>query len=121
MSCGLRGLLVKGTLTPLLSAQAVNVSFGLGTATDSSSNQQIDTFGTGTSFTTPKPGGAFADLGTTVMFTKRLGVCADVSWLASKAAYAGLLCRPLFYNFDGVWQPVSTKHFEPEIHAGLGG
>ena len=102
-------------------AQGVNVYFGVGTAIDSSSNQQIDTFGTGSPFTTPKLGGAFPDIGASVMFTKHFGVGADVSWRASHGAYAGLLYRPVFYNFDGIWQPVSTKRFVPEIRAGLGG
>ena len=102
-------------------AQSVNAYFGVGTAIDSSSNQKIDTFATGSPFTTPKLGGAFPDIGASVMFTKHFGVGADVSWRASKAAYAGLLERPLFYNFDGVWQPVETRHFVPEIHAGIGG
>lgn len=102
-------------------AQSANVYFGVGTATDSSSNTQIDTFGTGNPFTTPKLNGAFLDLGTTVLFTKHVGVGADVNWRASHGNYAGLLYKPVFYNFDGVWEPVSTKRFEPEIHAGLGG
>jgi hypothetical protein len=102
-------------------AQSFNVYAGVGTAIDSSSNQQIDTFGTGSPFTTPRLGGTFPDLGASVMFTKHFGVGADFSWRATRDSYAGLLVRPLFYNFDGVWTPVSTKRFEPEIRAGLGG
>jgi len=102
-------------------AQSANIFFGAGTAIDSSSNQQIDTFGTGSPFTTPRMTGTFLDLGSSVLFTKHFGVGADVSWRAAHGAYAGLLYRPMFYNFDGVWEPISTKRFEPEIHAGLGG
>jgi len=102
-------------------AQSANVYFGVGTATDSSSGAQIDTFGTGNPFTTPKLGGTFGDIGASVLFTKHFGVGADASWRMSHGAYAGLQYRPVFYNFDGVWQPMSTKRFEPEIHAGLGG
>ena len=101
-------------------AQNVNFYAGVGTALDSSSNQQINTFGTAT-YTTPKLGGAFPDIGVTGMVTKHFGMGADINWRASSAAYAGLLERPLFYNFDGVWQPMATKHFEPELHVGLGG
>lgn len=107
--------------TQLSMAQSANVYFGYGTATDSSSNQQIDTFGTGQPYTTPKLGGSFLDVGSSVLFTPHYGVGADVSWRASQAAYAGLQYRPVFYNFDGIWEPGHTKHFEPEIHAGLGG
>lgn len=102
-------------------AQSANVYAGVGTATDGSSGQQIDTFGTGTFFTTPKLDGAFPKIGATVMFTPHFGVGADVSWRAARQDYAGLLVRPTFYNFDGVWTPVSTKRFEPEIHGGIGG
>jgi hypothetical protein len=102
-------------------AQSANIYFGVGTAIDSSANTQIDTFGTGNPFTTPSMGGAFPDIGASVLFTKHVGIGADVSWRASKGAYAGLLYRPTFYDFDGIWEPVSSKHFEPEIHAGIGG
>jgi hypothetical protein len=102
-------------------AQSANVYFGYGTAMDSSSNQQIDTFGTGVPYTTPKLGGSFLDVGSTVLFTDHFGVGADVSWRATHAAYAGLRMMPVFYDLDGVWQPGHTKRFEPEIHAGLGG
>ncbi len=112
------GLLFAASLSM---AQSANVYVGVGTATDGSSNQQIDTFGTGSSFTTPKLTGTFMKVGASVLFTPHFGVGADVSWRAARADYAGLLVRPLFYNFDGIWQPISTKHFEPEIHAGLGG
>lgn len=115
ISCGLF------VASQLSFAQSVNAYFGVGTATDSSSNAQIDTFGTGNPFTTPSLGGAMLDAGASVMFTKHYGVGADVNWRASRGNYAGLLYRPVFYNFDGVWEPVSTKRFEPEIHAGLGG
>jgi hypothetical protein len=102
-------------------AQSVNIYGGVGTAMDTSAGTPIDTFNTGTPYTTPKLGGLFPDVGATVLFTKHFGVGADVSWRATHANYAGLLEMPLFYNFDGVWEPVATKRFEPEIHAGLGG
>ena len=101
-------------------AQSGNVYFGQGTAIDSSAGTQVDTFGTGNPFTTPRMGGSFSDIGTSVLFTKHFGVGADLSWRDTRGSYAGLLYRPIFYNFDGVWEPVSTKHFEPEVHAGLG-
>jgi hypothetical protein len=115
LSCGL----FVGTQISF--AQSANVYYGVGTAVDASAGTQIDTFGTGNPYTTPRLGGSFSDVGTSVLFTKHFGVGADVSWKNSRGAYAGLLYRPLFYNFDGVWEPVSTKRLEPEIHVGLGG
>ena len=106
-----------------LTAQAgsANVYYSVGTATDSSSNQQIDTFGTGFPYTTPKLGGLTSDVGASFMFMKHLGVGADLGWRDTKAAYAGLQYRPLFYNFDAIYQPVRTKRIAPELRAGLGG
>jgi hypothetical protein len=98
-----------------------NVYFGLGTATDSSSKAQIDTFSTGNPYTTPKMAGLFGDLGASYMFTQHLGVGADFDWRTTRAAYTGLNYRPYFYNFDAIYEPGKTKHFEPEIRAGLGG
>ena len=102
-------------------AQSANVYFGQGTAIDDSAKTLIDTFGTGKPFTTPRMGGSFSDAGTSILFTEHFGVGADISWRNTRGSYAGLLYRPTFYNFDGVWEPVSTRHFEPEIHAGIGG
>ena len=101
-------------------AQSASVYYGTGTAVDGSAHTLIDTFGTGNPYTTPRLGGSFSDIGSSILFTKHFGIGADVSWKNSRGAYAGLLYRPLFYNFDGVWEPVSTKRFEPEFRAGLG-
>jgi hypothetical protein len=100
---------------------SANFYFGLGTATDSSSNQQIDTFSTGNPYTTPKMGGLFGDLGGSYMFTKSVGVGADFDWRTTRAAYTGLNYRPYFYNFDAIYEPGKTKHFVPELRGGLGG
>jgi hypothetical protein len=110
---------------PLAHAQVPqgNIYFGVGTATDSSSNQQIDTFGTGSPYTTPKLGGLFLDAGGGLMVTPHWGVGADLSWRTTQAAYAGLQYRPLFYDLNGIWQPIgqSAKRIVPEIQGGIGG
>lgn len=108
---------------PLASAQSgpINVYFGLGTATDSSSNRSIDTFGTGSAFTSPKLGGLFGDVGANIMLTPRFGFGGDLSWRTTSAAYAGLNYRPFFYNFDGIYTPAKSRHVEPELRLGLGG
>lgn len=114
-------IVAAAAFLPCARAQSANLYFGLGTATDSSSHQQIDTFSTGTPFTTPAMGGSFLDLGASVLFTKTLGVGADLSWRATHAAYTGIQYMPVFYDFDGVYAPLSGKHFDTELHAGLGG
>jgi hypothetical protein len=106
---------------PLVHAQSISAYYSVGTATDSSSNTQIDTFGTGIPFTTPKLAGLTSDIGGLFMFSKHLGASADLSWRDSSAAYAGLNYRPFFYNFDAVYEPIKTKRVVPELRAGLGG
>ena len=105
----------------LAHAQSISAYYSVGTATDSSSNTQIDTFGTGIPFTTPKMGGLTSDIGGLFMFSKHVGASADLSWRDTSAAYAGLNYRPFFYNFDAVYEPIKTKRFVPELRAGLGG
>ena len=109
--------------TQMAHAQAgqVNAYFGLGTAMNSSSNQQIDTFGTGSPYTTPKMGGLFGDIGASLMLTPHWGVGGDLSWKTSQGAYTGLNYRPFFYNFDGIYEPMKSKRFVPELRGGLGG
>jgi hypothetical protein len=106
---------------PFAHAQNFSVYYSAGTMIDSSSNQRIDTFGTGIPFTTPKLTGLTSDIGASLMFSKHFGASADLSWRDSSAAYAGLNYRPFFYNFDAVYQPVKSKRFVPELRAGLGG
>jgi hypothetical protein len=99
----------------------LNVYFGLGPATDSSSNRKIDTFNTGNPYTTPKMAGLFSDIGASYMFSKHYGLGGDFDFRNSQAAYAGLNYRPSFYNFDAIVEPGKTKHFVPELRGGLGG
>jgi hypothetical protein len=95
--------------------------FGVGSANASSNNQQIDTFGTGALYSTPKLTGTFLDFGAGIMFTDHFGAGGELSWRASQGDYAGLNYRPLFYDFDGIWQPIKSKRIQPEIRAGIGG
>lgn len=101
-------------------AQSANIFFGGGAAFDSSSNQQINTFGTG-NYTTPSMSAAYLDLGSSIFLGEHFGFGADISWQAARSSYTGLDVRPSFYNLDGIWEPSHTKKFEPEIHFGLGG
>jgi hypothetical protein len=98
-----------------------NVYFGLGTAVDSSNGQAIDPLGTGTLLNTPKMTGLFADVGGGLMLTSHFGAGAGLSWRAGQGNYSGVNYRPLFYDFNGIWQPIRTKRFVPELQAGIGG
>lgn len=114
------GLLIA---SPLVRAQSpqVNLYVGLGTATDGSNGQTINTFGTGDYLATPKLTGLFATVGGGFMLTPHFGAGAEINWRAGSGDYAGLNYRPIFYDFNGIWQPLKTKRFVPEIQAGLGG
>jgi len=116
--CVSLGLLLTAGLSM---AQSANVYVGVATATDGSNGQAYDVLNTGTLLPTPKLEGVFPKVGASLMWSEHLGVGADVTWRGSRADYSGLLYRPTFYNFDAIWAPVSTKRFEPELHAGVGG
>ena len=101
----------------------LDVYFGAGTASDSSSHQAIDTYGTGNPFTTPSLAGAFGRVGADYMFKPWLGVGAETDFRFSQGAYAGLSYRPLFYDFNVIWTPTAHKfkRVVPELQAGIGG
>jgi hypothetical protein len=108
----------------LASAQkGPDVFFGVGTATDSSSNTQIDTFSTGSPYTTPKLGGSFGKIGGDFMITKHFGVLAETDFHFGQVAYAGLQTRPVFYDFNAIYMPTADrfKRIVPVLEGGLGG
>lgn len=100
-----------------------DVFFGVGTATNSSSGQSIDTFGTGVPYTTPRLGGTFGKAGADFMLTPYLGIGGEADFRFSQGAYAGLTYRPTFYDFNAIWMPTahSFKRIVPELQVGLGG
>lgn len=108
--------------TALAHAQKIDVYAGVGTATNSSSNQTVDTFGDGTLFTTPGMGGAVGKVGADFMFTPMFGVGGETDFRFSQAGYAGLNYRPVFYDFNGIFMPFGHKfkRVVPEFQAGLG-
>lgn len=111
---------VAGTISA--HAQSADVFFGVGTATDSSSNQQIDTFGDGNLYSTPKMTGAFGTFGADFMFRPHFGVGGESTFRFSQGSYAGLNYRPNFYDFNAIFLPLANSNrIVPEFQAGLGG
>jgi hypothetical protein len=103
-------------------AQGGSVYFGVGTATDSSSNQSVDTFGTGNPFTTPKLTGSFGTVGAEAMFRSYLGFGGEATFRFRQGPYAGLNYRPTFYDFNAIFIPLpKATRVVPEFQAGLGG
>jgi outer membrane protein with beta-barrel domain len=106
----------------LAHAQGGSVYFGVGTAMDSSSNQSVDTFGTGNPFTTPKLTGSFGTIGAEAMFRSYLGFGGEASFRFRQGRYAGLNYRPTFYDFNAIFMPFpKSTRVVPEFQAGLGG
>ncbi len=114
------GLLTTSSLVKAQVPQA-NVYFGLGTATADSSGQIIDPLGIGNFQPTPKLTGLFATIGGSLMLTDHFGAGAQYSWRTASGNYAGVDYRPMFYDFNMIWQPVKTSRLVPEFQAGLGG
>jgi hypothetical protein len=105
----------------LARAQSVDAYVGLGTAMDSSNQQATNTFGDGTIYYPPRMGGLFMIYGGDFMFTPHFGVGAESSFRTSQGSYAGLTYRPTFYDFNGIWHPLSaTRRIVPEFQGGLG-
>jgi len=103
-------------------AQTASVYFGAGAATDSSSNQSIDTFGTGNPYTTPKMTGSFGTVGADAMFRSYLGFGGEATFRFRQGPYAGLNYRPTFYDFNLIFHPLpKVLRVVPEFQAGLGG
>lgn len=99
----------------------VDVYFGVGTAQASSSGQLIDTFGTGNSLRSPSLGGAFGKAGADFMLTPHFGVGGEADFRFSQGNYSGLTYRPVFYDFNAIYTPItSLKRVVPEFQAGLG-
>jgi hypothetical protein len=107
--------------TAFLSAQSrFDAYFGMGSAHASSSGlQSLDA--SGNLVTTPSLGGVFGTIGGAVMLKPSYGVGAQVSWSFNKGDYLLYQYRPVFYDFNGIWTPISAKHVMPEFQAGFGG
>ena len=105
------------------SAQSFSAFFGVGTAQDKASGQSFDFFngGAGPFFGAPKMTGAFGNFGAEFMITPHFGVNGDYTFRFSQGNYAGLGYRPTFFDFNGVYQPISGgSRIVPEFLAGLG-
>lgn len=100
----------------------LDVFFGVGTMSADSSNQSLDIFGTGTSFTTPRLGGTFGKVGADYMITPHFGIGAETDFRFSQGSYTQLTYRPTFYDINGIWAPTFSrfKRIVPEFQGGLG-
>lgn len=98
--------------------------FGLGTAIDSASkNSGIVSLISPDA--PPSLGGVFGDFGAAIMLAPKFGVGGQVAWRFGQGDYSptnDLKYRPIFYDFNGIWEPAgSSGKVVPELQGGLGG
>lgn len=119
----------------LASAQmTADIGLGFGAAFDKSNGAGIDNpssanaFGscapnTGDSFcqTTSSMSGFFMGVGGDVMLNKHFGVGAEFNFQPAVKNYGPLEDRQMFYDFNGIYRPISNKRFALELQGGIGG
>jgi hypothetical protein len=120
---------------PFAGAQSsVDFMMGFGTAHDSSNGGGIDnassvnaygacTPNSGDTYCQSNPGlsGFFLGFGGDVMLWKHFGLGATAIVQPARSNYGPLLSRQAFYDFNGVYRPVSTKRVSLEVVGGIGG
>jgi hypothetical protein len=128
-------LLLLFSCTSFLRAQGIaDVSLGFGTAKDSSNGLGIENanspnaFGVCTPSATdvycqrdPELNGLFMGLQGDGMITKHLGIGGEWTFQPTRPGYGPLNYRQMFYDFDGVFAPISNKHYILQLQGGIGG
>jgi hypothetical protein len=103
-------------------AQSGDVYFGMGTDTDSSNGQIVQTYGPPTNYSTPEMTGLFGKFGAGYMFKPTLGFGGEYNFRFSQGSYAGLNYRPKFYDLNVIWMPLgNSRKVVPEFQGGIGG
>jgi hypothetical protein len=121
---------------PFASAQSsVDFMLGFGTAHDSANGGGIENANSINAYggCTPGPAsdgfcqanpalnGFFLGFGGDVMLWKHFGLGATASVQPARSNYGPLLYREAFYDFNGIYRPVSTKRVSLELEGGIGG
>ena len=119
------GLLL--TAAPALQAQsAVDVYGGLGTAHVKAASGGLDTqtLDSCLSGSTCQPlnslGGLFMGIGGDIMFTDRFGAGAQATFTPAKRDYGPLQYRQLFFDANGLYEPIRHKRAVLQLQAGIG-
>jgi hypothetical protein len=101
---------------------SLDVHIGASGAYAKSSGLSVNTYGDNTYYNTPDLKGPFMNLGAGIMLTRRFGVGGEFSFKPNTSDYAGLRYRPMFYDFNGIFNPApGSKRIVPEILGGIGG
>ena len=120
---------------PFAMAQSgVDINLGFGSAHAKANSGGIDNAssptnafgscvpGSGDSFcqSLPALSGFFMGIGGDVMFRKQFGFGADASFQPAKSDYGPLQYRETFIDFDGIYEPVTTKRATLKLQGGVG-
>lgn len=114
---------------------SVDAHVGVGYAWDKSNNSGIDNansptnaFGacvpnTGDTYcqTTPALNSVLLGFGGDVMFKRKFGAGVEIDLTPAKKDYGPLQFRQTFYDFNGIYQPFSTKRAVFRLEGGIGG
>jgi len=129
-------LIVFCAYAPVAGAQSsVDFNIGFGTAHAKAGGFGIDSAssstnafgscitGTGDPFcqSTPSLNGFFLGFGGDVMLYKHIGFGAEASFTPSRRDYGPLQYRQTFYDFNGIYAPISAKRAVLQLQGGLGG
>jgi hypothetical protein len=120
---------------PITRAQGIaNMSLGFGSIQDSANGLGIDNINSANAFGACTPGAAdaFCDAdpkldGTFMgfegdgMLFHHIGIGGDLMFQPSKPGYGPLQYRQLFYDFNGIYAPISNKRFIVQLLGGIGG
>lgn len=111
-----------------------DIALGLGTAHDKANGGGIDSASSNNAFgscapssgdpfceANPSLGGVFMGLSGDVMLSKMFGVGAEVNFQPAKDKYGPLQYRQTFYDFNGIFAPLSTKRAVLQLQGGIGG
>ncbi len=110
-------LLTLSILCGLAAAQQADVAVGVGTTLASSNSNSSLNFPL-----QQLKGGAYPSVSADVIFHNRLGVGGEVFWRESQGVYGGYQAfRPIFYDFNAVFQPNFGKKMGAELQGGIGG
>ncbi len=91
--------------------------FGLGTV-----RMDSDVFNdSGSTAEIPGMDGIFGTFGGAVFLKPSFGIGGQVSVRFAQGEYGPYGYRPVFYDFNGIWTPLSDKRIVPEFQAGFGG
>jgi|SRR5579862_5423677 len=128
-------LLSMLVILPYARGQAgVDIGLGFGTLHAKANSGGLDNASSANAFGSCTPGsgdtfcqslpslsGFFLGFGGDIMFKQKFGFGMEANIQPSRSDYGPLNYRETFYDFNGVYQPISQKRFALQLQGGVGG